>query len=78
MTCEEFRQIASVFSLEMPHAVALMIFTHMDQCPHCEEYNASLACHASSLTPQDIADCEAYGNELMEEFSGPLTEGERS
>ncbi len=68
MTCEEFRLIASTFSLEMPHAVALAIFAHMNLCPHCEEFVVQKANEGPPFDPQQAAACKAYGKAVAKEL----------
>ncbi len=68
MTCEEFRQIANRFSLEMPHAVTATLFAHMAQCPHCEEFAAHMAQKATPMDPQQAAACRAYGKAVAKEL----------
>ncbi len=68
MTCEEFRQIANTFSLEMPHAVGRALFRHMAQCPHCEEFVVQMAQKAPPFDPQQAAAYSAYGKAVAKEL----------
>ncbi len=68
MTCEEFRLIANTFSLKTPKAVTLVLFQHMAQCPHCEEFAAHMANKAPPLDPQQAAAYRAYGESVAKEY----------
>ncbi len=67
MTCEEFRSLAPAFSLEAPHTLILALFTHMAQCPHCEELVAHMARQAPPLDPQQAAACAFIGKTIAKE-----------
>ncbi len=67
MTCEEFRQIANIFSLDMPHDAARAIFRHMEECPHCEEFIVQTANEVPPMDPRHAAACRAFGKAVAKE-----------